>query len=305
MNSNCLAGIFPILATTFTEDGALDLESQASLIEHLLRQGAHGLGLFGNASEGYTLTESERRQLLRLIVKQVNGRVPLVVSTGQTGTDAAIEASREAEAEGASALMILPPYYVKTGSDGLMHYYQSISSRVSIPIMIQDAPLMSQVSMPAALLARMEREIENVCYVKVEAAPTAPKTTEVLRASEGRLIVFGGLNCQFLYEELERGAKGAMPNSDIAGVYVRIWDYFRAGDTREAWRLFVHALPLMRFGLQPGLGVSAAKLNLRAAGVIRSAAVRHPTGSLAPESFRELERLRDWVNGPFANATTE
>ena len=61
----------------------------------------------------------------------------------------------------------------------------------------------------------------------------------------------------------------------------------------------------MRFGLQPGLGVSAAKLNLRAAGVIRSAAVRHPTSSLAPESFRELERLRDWVNGPFANATTE
>jgi len=87
MNSNCLAGIFPILATTFTDDGALDLESQGNLIEYLLRQGAHGLGLFGNASEGYALTESERRQLLRLIVKQVNGRVPLVVSTGHTGTD--------------------------------------------------------------------------------------------------------------------------------------------------------------------------------------------------------------------------
>jgi 4-hydroxy-tetrahydrodipicolinate synthase len=305
MNSNCLAGIFPILATTFTDDGALDLESQASLIEYLLRQGAHGLGLFGNASEGYALTESERRQLLRLIVKQVNGRVPLVVSTGHTGTDAAIEASREAEAEGATALMMLPPYYVKTGSDGLMHYYQSISSKVSIPIMIQDAPLMSQVTMPAALLARMEREIENVRYVKVEAPPTAPKTTEVLRASEGKLIVFGGLNCQFLYEELERGARGAMPNSDIAGIYVRIWDYFQATDTREAWRLFVHALPLMRFGLQPGLGVSAAKHNLRAAGVIRSAAVRHPTGSLTPESLKELEILRSWVNGWFSNEATK
>jgi 4-hydroxy-tetrahydrodipicolinate synthase len=304
MNSDHLAGIFPILATTFTDDGALDLESQPTLIDYLLQQGAHGLGLFGNASEGYALTESERRQLLRLIVKHVNGRVPLVVSSGHTGTGAAIEASREAEAEGASALMVLPPYYIKTGSDGLMHYYESIASRVSIPIMIQDAPLMSQVSMPAALLARMEREIENVRYVKVEAPPTAPKTTEVLQASEGRLTVFGGLNCQFLYEELERGARGAMPNSDIAGIYVRIWNYFHTGNTKEAWRLFVHALPLMRFGLQPGLGVSAAKHNLRAAGAIRSAAVRHPTGSLAPESFKELEFLRDWVNGPFADATT-
>jgi 4-hydroxy-tetrahydrodipicolinate synthase len=87
-----------------------------------------------------------------------------------------------------------------------------------------------------------------------------------------------------------------MPNSDIAAVYVRIWDLFLAGDKAEAWRLFVHALPLMRFGLQPGLGVAAAKQNLKAAGVIRSAAVRHPTGSLTAESLKELEFLRAWVN---------
>lgn len=305
MKSNQLAGIFPILATTFTDDGELDLKSQSKLVEYLLQQGAHGFGLFGNASEGYTLTESERRQLLRLVVSEVKGRVPLVVSTGHTGTHAAIEVSREAEAEGASALMVLPPFYMKTDSDGLMHYYESISNAVKIPLMIQDAPLMTQVAMPAALLARMEREIENVRYVKVEAPPTAPKTTAVLRASEDKLIVFGGLNCQFLYEELERGAMGAMPNSDITAVHVRIWDCFRAGDKGEAWRLFVHALPLIRFGLQPGLGVSAAKYNLRTAGVIRSAAVRHPTNSLTAESCRELEFLRDWVNSALCDAITE
>jgi 4-hydroxy-tetrahydrodipicolinate synthase len=88
---------------------------------------------------------------------------------------------------------------------------------------------------------------------------------------------------------------GTMPNSDLARVYVRIWDSFQEGDKAEAWRLFVHALPLMRFGLQPGLGVSAAKHNLKAAGVIRSAAVRHPTSSLSPESLRELAFLREWI----------
>ena len=162
-------------------------------------------------------------------MKQVNGRVPLVVGTGHTGTYAATEASREAEAEGASALMVFPPYYMKTDGDGLMRYFGSISDAVTIPIMIQDAPLMTQVSLPVALLARMEREIENIRLVKVEAPPTAPKTSEVLRASEGKLTVFGGLNCQFLYEELERGAMGAMPNSDITAVYVRIWDCFHCG----------------------------------------------------------------------------
>jgi 2-keto-3-deoxy-L-arabinonate dehydratase len=296
MTSGKLAGIFSILATTFADDGQLDLASQARLVEYLLEQGAHGLGLFGNASEGYTLTESERRELLRHIVRQVNGRVPLVVSTGHTGTWAAVEASREAEAEGASALMVLPPYFMKTDGDGLRRYYAEISDAVRIPIMVQDAPLMTQVAMPAALLARMAREIENVRYVKVEAPPTAPKVTEVLRQSEDRLVVFGGLNCQFLFEELERGAMGSMPNSDIAAVYVRIWDLFLAGDKGEAWRLFAHALPLMRFGLQPGLGVAAAKQNLKVAGIIRSAAVRHPTGSLSQESLKELEFLREWMN---------
>jgi 2-keto-3-deoxy-L-arabinonate dehydratase len=290
-----MKGIFPILATTFTDDGQLDLASQASLVEYLLEQGAHGLGLFGNASEGYTLTEGERRELLPAIVKQVNGRVPLVVSCAHSGAYAAAELAREVEAGGAGALMVLPPFFLKTDADGLVRYYEAIGRAVNIPIMVQDAPLMTQVAMPAALLARMAREIGSVRYVKVEAPPTAPKTTDVLRLSEGALTVFGGLNCQYLYEELERGAMGTMPNSDLARVYVRIWDAFQEGDKREAWRIFVHALPLIRFGLQPGLGVSAAKHNLKAAGVIRSAAVRHPTSALSPESLRELVFLREWI----------
>lgn len=291
-----LAGVVPILATTFAENGDLDLTSQLHLVDYLLEQGAHGLGLFGNASEGYALSETERRELMRHIVRHVNGRVPLIVSSGHAGTRAAVESSREAEAEGAAALMVLPPFYLKTDGDGLVRYYGEIGAAVNIPIMVQDAPLMTQVAMPPALLGRMAREIERVRYVKVEAPPTAPKVTEVLRQSGGSLAVFGGLNCQFLFEELERGAVGTMPNSDLASTYVRIWDLFHAGDKREAWRVFVHALPMMRFGLQPGLGVAAAKHNLKIAGVIRSAAVRHPAGALSAESIRELDFLREWVN---------
>src|SRR5690554_3005196 len=114
-----LHGVCPILNTTFREDGSLDLESQVRLIHYLLDSGAHGIGLFGNASEGYTLTSSERRALLRLAVREVNGRVPLIVSSGHTGTDAAVEASKEAADLGASALMILPPYYLRTDADGI------------------------------------------------------------------------------------------------------------------------------------------------------------------------------------------
>jgi 4-hydroxy-tetrahydrodipicolinate synthase len=287
-------GVFPILNTTFSSDGALDLDSQQRLVDHLLESGANGLGLFGNASEGYTLTAGERTAILGLVRKRVDGRIPLVVSSGSTGTDVAVQLSKEAEDLGADALMVLPPSYMKTDGDGLVFYYDAISRAVRIPIMVQDAPLMTQVAMPPALLARMAREIEHVRLVKVEAPPTAPKVSAVLEGGSD-IIAFGGLNGQFFIEEVERGARGTMPGSDMTRIFVDVWNRLSAGDRSGAWQVFTRALPLIRFELQPGLGVSAMKHNLLAAGVIRSARVRHPTASLDARGLAELEFLRHWT----------
>ena len=288
-----MTGVYPILNTTFHDDGTLDLTSQLKLIDHLLQQGAHGLGLFGNASEGYALTTEERIRLMKEIVRHVKGRVPLVASSGHTGTDAAVELSREMQDLGADALMVLPPYFLKTDGDGLIHYFGAIGSAVNIPVMVQDAPLMTQVPMPAGLLARMARELPNVRYAKVEAPPTAPKISAVNDAAGDALTIFGGLNCQFIIEEYQRGARGQMPGSDLTGELVEIWDALERGDEDAAWHGFTHILPLLRFELQPGMGVSAMKHNLVARGVIRSAKVRHPTASLDARSLAELKVLRE------------
>jgi 4-hydroxy-tetrahydrodipicolinate synthase len=285
-------GVFPIVNTTFRDDGSLDLASQRRLVHFLLDCGAHGLGLFGTASEGYTLSADERSQLTRLILKEVDGRVPVIVSTGHTGTDVAVAISVQAEAEGADGLMVLPPYFLKPDADGVFEYFRAIDRAVNIPIMVQDAPMMTQVTMGAALLARMGRELEHVRYVKVEAPPTAPKISEILKAGGRTPVLFGGLNGQFLLEELARGARGTMPGSDLTDVFVRIWNLWEAGQRREAWQEFTRYLPLIRYELQPGLGVSVMKQNLRAGGVIASDRVRHPTRSLDEIGQREVELLR-------------
>jgi len=287
-----LSGVYPIANTPFHADGSIDFESQDRLVDHLLEQGAHGLGLFGNASEGYTLEATERVALMRRIAKRVNGRVPLVASSGHTGTDAAVALSKELEDLGAACLMVLPPYFLKTDGDGLMHYFEAISKAVKIPIMVQDAPLMTQVMMPPALLARMGREIERVRYVKVEAPPTPAKCSAIAKLAGDSLTLFGGHNCQFFIEEWQRGVRGQMPGSDRTRDLVEIWNHLEAGRTNEAWKVFARILPLLRFELQPGLGVSAQKHNLMAAGVIASAHVRHPTASLDEASVAELAVLR-------------
>ncbi len=290
-------GVYPILNTAFHDDGTLDIDSQIRLVDYLLEAGAHGLGLFGNASEGYALSGGERRTLMEAIVRRVNGRVPLIVSSGHTGTDVAVEISTEARAMGASALMVLPPYYMKTDGEGLLHYFSEIARGAGLPIMVQDAPLMTQVPMPAGLLAQLSQKIDAVQLIKVEAPPTAPKFTALEKAG-CQAVLFGGLNGQFFPEEYERGSRGIMPGSDLIPEFVSIWNALESGDRDTAWALFVHILPLIRFELQPGLGVSAMKHNLVARGILKSARVRHPTATLDAKSVQELERLRAWVDKP-------
>jgi 2-keto-3-deoxy-L-arabinonate dehydratase len=290
-------GVYPIVCTTFRDDGSIDFESQRRLVSHLLEAGAHGLGLFGNASEGYTLAGDERTELLNVILEEVGGRVPVIVSTGHTGTDAAVALSRDAEASGADGVMVVPPYFLKPDGDGIAFYFHAIAEAIRIPIMLQDAPLMTGVAIGPPLLARIHRESAGVRYAKIEAPPTAPKITETRQLAEG-LGLFGGLNGQFVIEEFERGAIGTMPGSDLVQQFVRIWQLLDAGCSEDAWSEFTRILPLIRFELQPGLGVSAMKHNLKNAGVITSTRVRHPTRALDARGEHELDRLRARLAAP-------
>lgn len=285
------AGIFPIALTPFTDDYEVDERSQCALIDYLIETGVHGVALFGNASEGYALSDAEKARLLPLMLNEVRGRVPVFVSTGHTGTHVAVQLSRAAEAAGADGLMILPPYFMKPSAEDLFGYYKAISDAVSIPIMIQDAPLLTGVAIGAALMARLAKECANIKLTKVEAPPTTLKVTEVKQAAGDSLTIFGGLNGHFLLEELQRGARGTMPGSDLLPMFVRVWDLYEAGNLSAARALFNQHLPLIRFELQPGLGVSAMKHNLQAQGIIKHTTVRPPTRSLDELGRAELQQL--------------
>ncbi|MFN7927421.1 MAG: dihydrodipicolinate synthase family protein [Blastocatellia bacterium] len=291
-------GIFPIALTTFDNHYEVDEASQLALVNYLIDCGVQGMAIFGNASEGYALSEAEKTRLLSLILKEVRGRVPVFVSTGHTGTHVAVQLSKAAEAAGADGLMILPPYFLKPSAEDLFGYYQAINAAVSIPIMIQDAPLLTGVNIGAAQMARLAKECANVRYTKVEAPPTTLKVSEVKQAVGDTMTIFGGLNGHFFLEELQRGARGTMPGSDLMPTFVQVWRDYEAGRYKEARATFNRALPLIRFELQPGLGVSAMKHNLKAQGIIQHTTVRPPTRSLDAVGVEELQQLQhDYQHG--------
>ena len=163
-------GLFPVVPTPFTEDGALDIESQKRCVDFMIDAGSNGLCILANFSEQFLLADGEREELTKAILGHVAGRVPVIVTTTHFGTRVCVERSRRAEAQGASMVMAMPPYHgatIRVPEAKVHAFFATLSDALTIPIMVQDAPV-SGTPMSAAFLARMATEIEHVRYFKIE-----------------------------------------------------------------------------------------------------------------------------------------
>lgn len=289
-----LRGCFPILCTPFLDDGSLDLESLEREVDWVIGEGASGVVALAIASEGYKLTEAERDEVTRTVVTATAGRAPVVVSASGDGTEVAIDRARRAAALGADALMVLPPVFVKPDADGLRDYYIRIGQAVEIPVIVQDAPQLTGVSMGPALWAQLNAEVATIRYVKVEGSPQGPTITETLRQSGGRLGVFCGWGGLGMLDALERGSAGSMPAPNFTRLFAEVQRCYEQGDVDGAASLFHAELPFVVWTMQSvDYSVATAKEELRRRGVFRSAHQRQPAAKLDTVSRQQLQHWLD------------
>jgi 4-hydroxy-tetrahydrodipicolinate synthase/2-keto-3-deoxy-L-arabinonate dehydratase len=107
-------GIFPVVPTTFTESGELDIQSQKRCVDFMIDAGSDGLCILANFSEQFLLSDDEREALTRTILEYVAGRVPVIVTTTHFSSRECAQRSRRAQAQGAAMLMVMPPYHGAT-----------------------------------------------------------------------------------------------------------------------------------------------------------------------------------------------
>ena len=279
-------GLFPVVPTPFTEAGELDLESQKRCVDFMIDAGSDGLCILANFSEQFLLADDERELLTRTILEHVAGRVPVIVTTTHFSTRVCAERSRRAQDQGASMLMVMPPYHGATfrvGEPQIHEFYARLSDAVDIPIMIQDAPAAGTPLSPA-FLARMAREIEHVAYFKIETAGAATKLRELIRlggdAIEGP---WDGEEAITLLPDLEAGATGAMTGGGFPDGIRPILDAYREGRRDDAIAGYERWLPLINLENRQ-CGPLAAKSLMKEGGVIASEAVRHPLQPLHPQT---------------------
>ena len=288
------AGIFHILATPFREDGALDTTGYPRLIESVLSTGVNGLTILGIAGEAHRLTDEERRRVVETVVKETRGRVPVAVGVSASGTHLATAFARMAREHGADALMVAPPTGLKN-LDAVAEHYRIVAAVTGLPIVLQDEPVTTQVNMPAPFIAQVCAEIAQIQAVKLEEPPTLPKITRLRALFGDRVAIFGGLGGVYFFEELSRGADGAMTGFPYPEALRAIREHFVAGRRDEARALFYRWLPLIRYesqpGATPGTAVGIRKEILRRRGWIASALVRPPAPTLDAATQTELDEL--------------
>jgi 4-hydroxy-tetrahydrodipicolinate synthase len=284
-----IEGIIPILLTPFDEQERIDEDSLRREVDFVLGAGVHGVGL-ALGSEILKLTEPEREHLVRIVVDQVRGRVPVVVNTGAQASFTAALYSRQVEALGASAVMCLPPALASPSETRA--YFQAIADAVQVPVVIQDT---QTNPVPAGLIRQIADSAEHVRYAKVESPPQPLQVQRATAQAGERVTIIGGAGGTYLVEELRRGSRGSMPWPSQPEAFVRIWDAYAAGDLATARAVHArHIVPLARLaGTGIGLGHSIHKEVLRRRGVIRTALVRGPSDPLEALVARELDEVCD------------
>ncbi len=277
-------GVFPVVPTTFTEQGDLDLVSQKRCVDFMIDAGSNGLCILANFSEQFCLSDEEREVLTKTILHHVAGRVPVIVTTTHFGTRICAERSRRAQDAGAAMVMVMPPYHgatLRVPEAQIFEFYATLSDAITIPIMIQDAPVSGTV-LSAAFLARMAREIEQVRYFKIETAGAAGKLRELIRlggdAIEGP---WDGEEAITLLPDLQAGATGAMTGGGYPDGIRKIMDAWQANRPDEAAAAYQQWLPLINHENRQG-GILSAKALMKAGGVIACEAPRHPFPAMHP-----------------------
>jgi 4-hydroxy-tetrahydrodipicolinate synthase len=245
-SSQTFRGVYAIPVTPFTQDGDLDIRSLRRCVEFCVVAGAGGIVAPVNASEFFTLTESERKNVVETVVEQANGRVPVVAGVSGSSTQVAVELAAHAGTAGADSVMAMPPFVRHPNADEIVEFYAAVAKAAGVPVWIQDYVAPMGTPMAPALLARLLREIPGVEYLKEETS-LAPQVMTEVRDLAGDALkgMMGGMAGRYLLDEYARGACGTMPACEAADAHVAVWNALERGDQAESRRLFRELLPLL------------------------------------------------------------
>lgn len=183
-------GSMVALVTPMLIDGALDSEALRHLVEFHIQNGTTAIVAVGTSGESPTLDMQEHCEVIRLTVEYARGRIPVIAGTGSNSTSEAIELTQCAKNAGASACLLVTPYYNKPTQEGLFQHHRSIAEAVSIPQILYNVPSRTACDMLPATVARLA-EVPYIVGIK-EATGNLDRARELLKLCPEDFELYSG-----------------------------------------------------------------------------------------------------------------
>jgi 4-hydroxy-tetrahydrodipicolinate synthase len=281
-----LTGVFNVLQTPLTETDEIDEAVFAREIEWLLECGIDGVVL-AMVSEVLRFSAEDRRKQWQLVLKLINGRVPVVASVGAESTYIATSLSKWAEIDGAAAIMATPPSAFATLSDEIRDYYVAIIESVKIPVIVQDAsnylgqPL--DISLYVDLIDKYGAE--RVQF-KPEAKPVKERLELLRDASNGRALVFEGQGGVDLLDTYPIGIVGTMPGAEVPWALVALFKALKENNWDRARSIHTPLAKLISYQTTLDAYVAVEKYLLVKQGIFTSVRQRGPVGFILTDEMK-------------------
>jgi len=280
------------MITPMRDDGAVDYAEARRLASWLCERGSSGLVLAGTTGESPTLRDDEKVKLFREIVAEVGGRAKVIANTGGNDTRHSIELSKQAQAQGVDALLVVGPYYNKPPQAGLIGHFSAIADAVEIPIVIYNIPGRTAVNILPETIATLS-DHPRIAGVK-ESSGDLMQIGELITKVAKDFDVYSGDDHLTLPIMAIGGCGVVSVASHVAGEQIRaMCDAYTDGDVLQAAQLHQAVLPLIKalFAVTSPIPVKAAMQRFGFA----TGACRPPLCALTPEQDRALDRaLAPW-----------
>lgn len=185
------------IVTPMYEDGTVNYEQFAKLIEFQIANGTDAIIVCGTTGEASTLSHEEHLDVIKYCVEVVAGRIPVVAGTGSNSTETAIYLSVEAEKYGADGLLLVSPYYNKATQNGLYAHFKAVADSVKIPVLLYNVPGRTGCNILPETVVRLCKDVENIVGVK-EASGNISQIAKLASIADGCVDIYSGNDDQIV-----------------------------------------------------------------------------------------------------------
>jgi len=289
MKETKFEGIFPAVITPFDREGNVWFESLWDVVRFQMEKGVHGLFVCGTAGEGPSMSVEQRKSVAEVVVKEVAGRIPVIVHVGTTNTKETVELAKHAEEIGAQAVGAVSPYYFKPDLEGLVEHYRLLAEAVGIPVFVYNIPRLTGFNITPDMIRRI-CTIENVKGVK-DTSDNLIQLQEIIETAPKPITVINGSDW-LLFAALMVGVDGQISSvaNVIPEIMVELYELYKKREYGRALNLQAKINAVKKALEGPPIAPVKAALELRG---VKAGVPKRPLRPLKPEEIIKLgERLK-------------